>query len=85
MRKPRSDKGLGASEGLTRLAALRDDVVPTDEERLELVVEALRGARWLLLLAQQGLDGSHTVKAEAQKLKRGLDIISDLCTSLRPR
>jgi len=63
----------------------REDGDPTDEERLELVTETVRGARWLLLMACQGIEGAPAFRNEAQEVKRGLALIDELCKRLASR
>lgn len=58
---------------------------PTDRERLDLATETLRGARWLLLLGLQAIEGAPTLGEEAEEVKRGLALVDELCARLRRR
>jgi hypothetical protein len=58
---------------------------PPDGDRVELAAEALLGAKWLLLLACQALDGSRTLQRELQETKREHDAIASLCETLGAR
>jgi hypothetical protein len=58
---------------------------PPDADRVLLALEALRGAKWLLMLACQGLDGSQSLQIELQETKRQHEAISKLCDLLSRR
>ena len=75
------------SSGSSRLASPVDRSVaglgsPGDGDRVELASEALIGAKWLLMLAGQALEGSQTLRKEAQEIERGYETISRLCDAL---
>lgn len=55
---------------------------PPDGDRVELASEALIGAKWLLMLASQALEGSQTLQREAYDIKREYGTISGLCHAL---
>ena len=55
---------------------------PSDKERVLLASETLTGAKWLLVLASQALDGSQTLRAELHEVKRVHEMISALCKRL---
>ena len=58
---------------------------PPDGDRVELAEEALLGAKWLLMLACQALDGSRTLQRELQETRREHDAIASLCEALGAR
>jgi hypothetical protein len=66
-------------EGVAGFSARSELGGPTDKERIELAMEALRGAKWLLLLAHQGLDGPQTLQRQAEEVARVLELISNIC------
>jgi hypothetical protein len=71
----------------SRLASPVDRVVagpesPRDGDRVELASEALVGAKWLLMLASQALEGSQTLLKEARDIEREYNAISSLCEVL---
>ncbi len=55
---------------------------PPDAHRVRLALEALSGAKWLLLLAYQALDGSLALQPELEETKRGHQTITGLCELL---
>jgi hypothetical protein len=75
---------------LSRGLSLKDQEVgedcdPPDGDRVELASEALIGAKWLLMLACQALDGSRTFQMELQETKREHDAVASLCEALGAR
>ena len=64
------DRGVGTLEG------------PPDGDRVELASEALVGAKWLLMLASQALEGSQTLRKEARDIQREYGAVSGLCDAL---
>lgn len=58
---------------------------PPDADRVLFALEALSGAKWLLMLAWQSLDGSRTLQLELQEAKRGHESIAGLCEALGRR
>jgi hypothetical protein len=52
------------------------DGEPTDQERLEMAGEVLLGAKWLLVLGLEAVEGSSALQSEAQQIRRGLDLVS---------
>jgi hypothetical protein len=56
---------------------------PSDEERVLLAHETLTGAKWLLMLACQALDGSQTLRFEEVETRLAHETVTTLCELLK--